>query len=120
MLGPDSFTFKANDGLWTSSGNRSTAKYYFVNEGPTISPLVPVVSTENTVSNVSFTIGEVSTIPDTMLTVSASSNNPDLISSSGLLLSGLRRQPHHCHNTDRRYHGHGDHYCECQRQWIDH
>ena len=79
--------------MTVSDGTASTPQTFTVtvtavNDTPTIAPIAPVTTTEDTASApVTFTIGDVET-PATALTVTATSSNVALVPDANLVLSG--------------------------------
>jgi VCBS repeat-containing protein len=86
--GPDSFTFKANDGTVDSNTATISITVNPVNDAPTISDMSDMSINEDTATGaISFTVADIETAANS-LTVSGSSNNAALVPNANIVFGG--------------------------------
>jgi VCBS repeat-containing protein len=86
--GPDSFTFKANDGFVNSNTATFSITVVAVNDAPSISNIVDqTIAEDATTGALSFTVNDVET-PAGSLTVSGSSSNTTLVPNGNIFFGG--------------------------------
>ena len=85
--GPDSFTYRVNDGTVNSTTATVTITVVPVDDTPTISAISAKTTTRNTAITVPFTIGDVDN-PLSSLTLSRSSSNTTLVPNANIVFGG--------------------------------
>lgn len=90
MFGSTTLTFSVNDGALSTASNGFTLNVSYVDDAPTISTVTtPQVTNQDTVKNVAFTINDIDSTSLTCADVTATSSDTNLVTNSGILITGV-------------------------------
>jgi hypothetical protein len=86
--GSTNITFTVTDGMASSSSNAFQLTVNAVNDAPTISPILAQSISQNSLANVSFTIGDIDSTLTCTGSVTASSSNTTILANTGISIGG--------------------------------